>query len=75
MCSGGDGFGGNVELDVVGVAVEVEAVAAYDVAEGKQVEDEQKGTKHRTLGDALGQRSGGGGAVVDVDELLPVCEI
>ena len=31
----------------------------------------------RTVGgaDALGQRSGGGGAVDDMDELLSVCEI
>ncbi len=39
------------------------------------MEDEQERTKHQTLGDTLGQRSGGACAVVDVDELLSVCEI
>jgi len=33
-----DGFGGNVKLCVVGVAVKVETVVAYDVANGEQVE-------------------------------------
>ncbi len=46
-----------------------------DVTKGEQVEDEQERTKYRTLGEALGQRSGGGGAVVDVDQLLSVCEM
>ncbi len=41
----------------------------YDVAKRKHVGDEQERTKH------LGQRGGGGGAVVDADELLSVCEI
>ncbi len=38
-------------------------------------EDEQERTKQRALGDAFGQRSSGGGAVVDADELLSACEI
>ncbi len=43
-----------------------------DVTKGEQIEDEQERTNYQTLGDTLGQRSSGGGAVVDVDELLSV---
>ena len=46
---------------IVCVAVEVEAMAAYDVTEGEEVEDEEQRTKHRTLRDALGQESEEGG--------------
>lgn len=46
-----------------------------DIAKGKNVEDEEKRTKHRTLGDTLRNRGYGGGAAVDVNELLPVCEV
>ena len=48
---------------------------ANDVAKGEQVEHEEERTNHLTLGDALGQRNSGGGAFVDVDELLSVCEV
>ena len=72
---GRDGVDGDVKLDVIGVAMELETVSADDVTEGEQVQDEEEGTKHRTLGDALGQGSGGGGAMVDVYELMTVGEI
>lgn len=36
----GDGCSGDVEMDVIGVAVEVETMAATDVANGEHVEDE-----------------------------------
>ncbi len=41
-----------------------------DTTKEKQVYDKQEGTKHRTLGDTLRQRSNGGGAVFDVNEQL-----
>ena len=66
----GDGSGGDVELDVISVTMEAETMMSCDAARGKHVEDEEEWTKHRTLGDASGQTRGGGGAVVDVDELL-----
>lgn len=75
VSGGGDGVGGDIELDVIGITVEMETMVANDVAKGEQVEYEEERTKYRTLGDALGQRNSGGGAVVDVDELLSVCEI
>lgn len=50
---GGDGFGGDVELGVVSVEVEVENMVAYDVAKGEQVEDEAEGAEKWTLGDTL----------------------
>lgn len=53
MCCGGEGFGGDVQLDVVSVAVEMEMMTADDVTKGEHVEDKKKWTKHRTLGDAL----------------------
>ncbi len=71
----GNGFGGDVELDVIGIAVEMEAMSTYDVSKGEHVEDDQEMTKHWILEDALAQRSCGGGAVVDADELLSVCEV
>lgn len=41
MSYGGDGFGGDVQLDVVGVVAEIETTAADDVTEGGHVEDEE----------------------------------
>lgn len=75
MSGGGDGVGRDVKLDVIGVTVEMETMVANDTAKREQVEYEEERTKHRTLRDALGQRNSGGGAVVDVDELLSVSEI
>lgn len=41
-----DGISGDVELDVVSVAVEQKTVLADDVTEEKQVQNEEKGTKY-----------------------------
>ena len=38
---GRDGVGGDVKLDVIGVAMEQEAVSVDDVTEWKQVQDEE----------------------------------
>ena len=65
-------FDWDVELDVISVTVEEEPMMACDVAREKHVEDEEKWTKHWTLRDAWGRTRGGGGDVVDVDELMPV---
>lgn len=54
---------------------EIETMTSNDVTKREHVEDEHKRTKHRTLGDPLGEKSRGGGAVVDVEELLSICEI
>ena len=62
-------------MDVVSVAMEMDTGATDDLAKGEEVDDEKEGTKHRTLGDALGQGSSCGGAVVDVDELFSVSEV
>lgn len=40
-----DGFSGNVKLDVISVAVEVETMLTYVVTKGEQVEDAQERTK------------------------------
>jgi len=71
----GDGFVGDVQLDVVGVTVELEAVMTDDLAKGEHVVDEEEGTKYRPLGDNLGQGSSGGDAVVYTDELVSVGEV
>ena len=55
-CSG-DRCGGDVKRYVIGIAMEAETMMAYNVAKGEKIEDEKQWTKHRTLGDALGQRS------------------
>ena len=41
-----DGFGGDVELSVVGIAVKVKSMAADDVAKWEHIEDEEDGAKH-----------------------------
>ncbi len=48
---------------------------AYDVTKGGDVEDEQKRSKRRILGVALGPMSDVGGAVTDTMELLSGGEI
>ena len=63
----GDGFCGNVALDVISVAVEMETMTADHGTNGEWVDDEEERTKHRALGDALREGDSGGGAVVDVD--------
>jgi len=67
VSSSGSGLCGDVERDIIGVAGEEETMLTYDITKRVQVEDEQKRTKHRALGDALIQRSSGGGAAVDAD--------
>ena len=49
----GDGLGGDVQLDIVGVTVKMESMLTDDMAKGEDVEDEEEGTKHRPLGDTL----------------------
>lgn len=46
MSFGDDGFKGNVEWDVIGVAVEVETMMVFDLTKGEHVEDEWERTKH-----------------------------
>ena len=59
-------------MSVVSVAMEVEAVATDDLSKGKDVNDEEEGTKHGTLGDTVGDRGGGGFTVVYGNELMSV---
>ena len=51
-----DGFDGEVELCVVRVAVEPEAMTAEDLSEGEEVQNKEEGTKHRALGDTVDHR-------------------
>ena len=53
MCGGGDGFGGEVQLCVIGITVEFEAVAAQDLSEGEDVQDEEEGARYRALRDTM----------------------
>ena len=57
MGGSSDGFGGEVELSIIGITVKLEAMAAEDLSKWEHVEDEEKGTKHGTLGDAMGNRN------------------
>ena len=70
-----DGFGGEVQLGVVSVTVEIQVEVADDVTKGKDVTDEEKGTKDRALGDTLCDRGEAGGVVRKGDELLSVGEV
>lgn len=65
----------DVKLDVVSVAMKTESMMTDDIAKRKNIEDKEERTKHRTLGDTLRERGNRGGAAVDMDELLPVCEV
>ena len=47
-----DGFGRDVDLDIIAVTLEVKTMFAY-IFEWQDVKDEKERTKHRTLGDAL----------------------
>ena len=53
LSGNGDGFGEDVEYEVIGITVEAETMNAYDVAKGKHVENEEEQDKRRTLGDVL----------------------
>lgn len=44
-----DGFSGNVKLDVIGIAVEVETMLTYVVTKGEQVEDAQERAKQQAM--------------------------
>lgn len=70
-----DGFGGYVNLDVVSITVETEAVAMDNLTEREEVEDEEERAKHGALWDALGQGGSRGRAVVDENKLFPVCKV
>ena len=59
-------------MSVVSVAMEVEAVATDDLSKGKDVNDEEEGTKHGTLGNTVGDWGGGGFTVVYGNELMSV---
>ena len=71
----GDGFGGEVQLRVVGVAVEVDTVAAKDLSKGEDIQYEEEGAKHRALGDTVSDRGCDGFAMVDGNELMSVGEV
>ena len=47
--SSSDGFGGDIDLDVVNVAVKVETLAAYDAAKGQHVQAEEEWIKKFSL--------------------------
>lgn len=53
-----DGFSGNVKLDVIGIAVEVETMLTYVVTKEEQVEDAGE--------DQAASPEGGGGGVVSL---------
>ena len=46
VSGGGDGVGGDVKLDVIGITVEMETMVANDVAKGEQIKYEKERTKY-----------------------------
>ena len=75
MCGSGDGFGGKVQLRVVGITVEVNAMAAQDMSKGEDVQYEEEGAKHRALGDTVCNKGCDGFAIVYGNELMSVREV
>lgn len=69
------GFGAEVDLGVVGVAVEVHVEFANDVAEWRQVAGEEQGTQDRALRNSLRDGGEGGGGAGEGDELITVSEV
>ena len=53
------GIGAEVDLNVVGIEMEVQFEVADDVAKREQITDEEEGAKDRALGDALCDRGEG----------------
>lgn len=43
----------NIDLGVISIKMEIETKTAEDGAKGKHVDDEEEGTKNRTLWDTL----------------------
>ena len=72
MGGSGDCLGGEVELSVIRITMEAEAMAPEDLSKGKDVQDEEKRSEYRTLGDTVSDWSRGGFAIVYGDVLLPV---
>ena len=70
-----DGFGGEVQLCIVSVGMEMKSVVAEDLTKWEDVYDEEEGTKNGALGDTVGNWSSGGDGVVDGDELLTIGEV
>ena len=46
MTGSSDGFDGDIELGVIGIAVGIETMVTYDVTKGEHVKDKEEGTKH-----------------------------
>ena len=55
----GDGFGRNIKLDAISIAVEVETMFTKYISKRENVKDEELRTQKLTLGKTLGQRSDG----------------
>lgn len=62
-------------MSVIGIAVKMESMVADDMTEGKHVDSEEEGAKHRTLGNTMGDGGSVGLAVVDGDEVVTVREV
>ena len=69
------GVGAEVDLGVVGIAVEVQVEVAEDLTKGENVDDEKEGTEYRALGNTLCDRGCGRGAVIEGDEMRSVGEV
>lgn len=56
MEEGGFGFAGEVELGVICIAMEADAVFVENITKGKEVNDKEKGPQDRALGHTSGNR-------------------
>lgn len=74
---GGRGSGSDldVELCVVGIAMELYSMPAYDMTEGKHVNGEEGWTKNRAMGDSTGNSVVAGLGITQGYELSPSSEV
>ena len=71
----GRGFGGEVELGVISITVEVNVKFVEDIAEGKEVDDEEEGPQDRALGHTSSDGGGDGFKGFQLNELSAAREV
>lgn len=63
------GFGAEVDLGVIGIAVEVQVKVAEYLTKREDVDDEEEGAEYRALGNTLSDCGCGRGVVMERDEV------
>lgn len=73
-CGGSWRYSAEVQLGIIGIAIETKAIVGDDLNKREHVDGKKKGSKHRVLGLALVDWCRGGTGVSDGEKLFPVGE-